>query len=822
MPVFKLAAGDEHHRELGVRLLVGSDELGRYQLCAAVRRRELVDEHDFVARIALVLARVGDRVLGLQTFPGDAGDRVHRLAHLVEHVLRAAVVPVQTQAAGHFLDDPQILARIARRVDRRAAQLHLTVGVGEGAVLLGEGGRRQHHVGEIGGFGQEDVLHHQPVQLGQRVAGVVDVRVGHRRVLAHDVAAVQLAVVDGVHDLDHGQTRVRVQRGAPQFFELLADGPVADRLVVREHHRDQAGVGGTLHVVLAAQRMQAGAAATDLAGHHDQRNQATRVVGAMHVLRHAHAPQNHRGLRGGEHARDLAQRGGRNAADLRHLLGREVGHVLLQLFEAGGAVIDEGFVDQTFLDDGVHHRVQHGHVGVRLELQEVGGVALQVVAARVAHDEPGTVLDRVLHPGGAHRVVHQRVGADQEDHFRMQHVAHRVGHGAGTDRFEQRSDRRSVAQAGAVVDVIGTEAGTHQLLEQIGLFVRALGRAETGQRVRALAVADLAQLAGGQRQRLFPARFAEGGQRVGRVDHEVLVLGRVRATDQRLGQTLRVAGVVEAEAALHAQALLVGRAVTAGHHQDLVVLDVVGQLAADAAVRADRIHLLVGLHHADAAGRHQRAGRAGLHAFAAGHAGRGAHRVVLVEHDLRRRAAEGIADHVVALLFAAGAHAAVALDAGVKVHAHRRVRFVARRLFARLETRVGHAQLAGPVGQFRIRLVRLFRHVGQQQFDHHLLRLHRALGLGLHLHAGRRRTAAARGEHALAFDLDHAGAAVAVRTVAVLVAEVRDVHALAGGGLDDGFAHTGLHRLAVEREFDAFRGDRGINRCVHVLSRPFT
>ena len=81
---------------------------------------------------------------------------------------------------------------------------------------------------------------------------------------------------------------------------------VVDALVVGVHHRDQAGVGRALHVVLAAQRVQAGARAADLAGHQRQRDQAARVVGAVHVLADAHAPQDHRALAGGVQARHLA------------------------------------------------------------------------------------------------------------------------------------------------------------------------------------------------------------------------------------------------------------------------------------------------------------------------------------------------------------------------------------------------------------------------------------------------------------------------------------------------------------------------------------
>jgi hypothetical protein len=45
-------------------------------------------------------------------------------------------------------------------------------------------------------------------------------------------------------------------------------------------------------------------------------------------------------------------------------------------------------------------------------------------------------------------------------------------------------------------------------------------------------------------------------------------------------------------------------------------------------------------------------------------------------------AAQRVADHVVDLLFAAGAHAAVALDAGVQVHGHGGVAQVGRGLLA--------------------------------------------------------------------------------------------------------------------------------------------
>src|SRR4029079_15868648 len=77
------------------------------------------------------------------------------------------------------------------------------------------------------------------------------------------------------------------------------------------------------------------------------------------------------------------------------------------------------------------------------------------------------------------------------------------------DPFHQRRHRRGVAQPRAMIDISGAEADANELLEQIGLFVRTLGRAETGQRLRPVAVAAFFQSGGGAIERLVPGRLAE-------------------------------------------------------------------------------------------------------------------------------------------------------------------------------------------------------------------------------------------------------------------------------------------------------------------------
>jgi len=53
-----------------------------------------------------------------------------------------------------------------------------------------------------------------------------------------------------------------------------------------------------------------------------------------------------------------------------------------------------------------------------------------------------------------------------------------------------------MAEPGAVVDVVGAEAGAHEFLEQIGLLVRALGRAEAGESLAAVAIAISLRMSG--------------------------------------------------------------------------------------------------------------------------------------------------------------------------------------------------------------------------------------------------------------------------------------------------------------------------------------
>ena len=137
--------------------------------------------------------------------------------------------------------------------------------------------------------------------------------------------------------------------------------------------------------------------------------------------------------------------------------------------------------------------------------------------------------------------------------------------------------------------------------------------------------------------------------------------------------------IIKSETSLDAQPVAVGRALAAIDVKNFVVLDMHACLAADAAIGAKGVHRAVfecGPHPlaVEKIGFHEGAGRTNLHAFAAGHTGRLAHRRIEIEHDLRLMTAVGQADDFVGLHLAAGADAQIALDAGVQIDGDGRVR----------------------------------------------------------------------------------------------------------------------------------------------------
>ena len=99
---------------------------------------------------------------------------------------------------------------------------------------------------------------------------MLGVGIGLRDVLALDVDALEGAFDRGVEHVGDAQARLGVECGLPHLLEQLADRVVGDVAVAGELMRERAHVAGALHIVLAAQRIDADAVAADIAGRHGE------------------------------------------------------------------------------------------------------------------------------------------------------------------------------------------------------------------------------------------------------------------------------------------------------------------------------------------------------------------------------------------------------------------------------------------------------------------------------------------------------------------------------------------------------------------------
>src|SRR4051794_530658 len=451
-------------------------------------------------------------------------------------------------------------------------------------------------------------------------------------------------------------------------------------------------------------------------------------------------------------------------------------------------------------------------------------------------------------------MVGGRVRAGEDRDLGVDDVAVGRRDRAGPDALEQRRDARGVAQARAVVDVVRAEARADELLEEVGLLVGALRRAEARDRPRAVLVVNALEPARGEVERLLPRRLAEVGEDLVVVDEAArlaLLVGlpahvvRQRAlrvarlaADERRGQALRRRGVVPAVAALHAQPALVARLLAALGERDrlALVVDVEGQRAADAAVRAHRVDLaqLRARLDRDVADRlvRDRAGRARGDALAARHARRLPHRVVEVERDARRVALARAPDDVVALDVVARADAAVAEDARVVVDRDDGVRVVLAPAAAARQRALVLRQvvLADVDEQLVVRRLALLRGlldprlVDEQQLGERAAVAVELRRGGADLHPVFARAHARRRVHARA-DVDDAHAADADRVVALVVAEHRDLDAHVLCRLPDRRALRHGHVLAVDHQADGLDlgwGGRGDGHGFPRFPRAWT
>ena len=249
--------------------------------------------------------------------------------------------------------------------------------------------------------------------------------------------------------------------------------------------------------------------------------------------------------------------------------------------------------------------------------------------------------------------------------------------------------------------------------------------------------------------------------------------------------------VVEAEAALDAQPVVIGRAVAPLGVEDLLVLDLIGDLAADAAIRAQRIDLAI---------RHTRRASAFASRSAPPASARRSGRPARIRRRRRRsirpsgrrsrtRSSRRAPRYAMPITSLTCTSRQARTHRSHWMQASRLTRIAGWLASACQRSRRGKAALgrrrsSRPSCQnFEVGIVRggARRLVGDQQLHHHSLRLRPRARSPSAPSCRRRRALAGGRQHALALDLHHAGAAIAVGPIAGLgrVAEMRDVAARA-------------------------------------------
>src|SRR6056297_199788 len=83
-------------------------------------------------------------------------------------------------------------------------------------------------------------------------------------------------------------------------------------------------------------------------------------------------------------------------------------------------------------------------------------------------------------------------------------ILDRVGAGAAAEGFEHSGDGRGVAEAGAVVEVVGAEGDADKLLKEVGVLVGAFCGGIAGQGIGAVGGTDFVKTAGDQLEGFLP------------------------------------------------------------------------------------------------------------------------------------------------------------------------------------------------------------------------------------------------------------------------------------------------------------------------------
>ena len=196
-------------------------------------------------------------------------------------------------------------------------------------------------------------------------------------------------------------------------------------------------------------------------------------VGAVRVLRNAHAP--HKDGRPGvpDQLGELTHAASRHAGLRLELFPAHSFRLLAEAFEAGGVTVDERFVVPAVLEQDLQRPEDEGDVAADVDGKPV--VADRRAEKRrtqrrrdpiplhrrlpvgIHEDNPGALLLGQLQVLDGYRLVVRGVGAEEDDQVGSNPIGVAAGRGGDPERGLHRRRRGRVADPGGVVDVVGAE-----------------------------------------------------------------------------------------------------------------------------------------------------------------------------------------------------------------------------------------------------------------------------------------------------------------------------------------------------------------------------
>ena len=150
--------------------------------------------------------------------------------------------------------------------------------------------------------------------------------------------------------------------------------------------------------------------------------------------------------------------------------------VFFQVVEAFRPLLDVLLVLEPLLDDVVHHVVGERDVRRRVEPDVLVGKPCSRAVPRVNDNDRDTLLLGLHDAAAGKRVCLHCVGAPHDDEVGVQDILERVGGGTGPEGEREPGNRRSVADTGAVVNIVGLEGNAGPLLQGIAVLVNGTAR----------------------------------------------------------------------------------------------------------------------------------------------------------------------------------------------------------------------------------------------------------------------------------------------------------------------------------------------------------